>query len=159
MSQKFQRGSDKVVRNIWEWFCEQIKMHDKAGAGHPPCVLSASWGFPKVCLLLGGGELEEWKSCTFLMDGIRLPIGGARGIWKIIPHFPSWNKWCYKLWSGKGHLPRARAVRTTSRGAVRWCVHFRNNRRIITYFYFHALHFMHTKRPLATQMNWLRLTL
>ena len=51
--------------------------------------LSACWGFPKVCMLLGGGELEEWKGCTFLTDGIRLPISGAGGNWKIIPHFPS----------------------------------------------------------------------
>lgn len=45
----------------------------------------------RFCTLLGGGELQEWKSCTFLSDGIRFPISGAAGLgdWKIIPHFPS----------------------------------------------------------------------
>lgn len=49
---------------------------------------SAVWGFPKVYTLLGGG-VEEWKGCTFLSDGIRLPISRAGGNGKIIPHFPS----------------------------------------------------------------------
>lgn len=37
-------------------------------------------GIPKgfaLCTLLGGGELEGWKGCTFLSDGIRLPINGV----------------------------------------------------------------------------------
>lgn len=66
-----------------------VQMLDSAGKAAHRLFLSASWGFPQVCTLLGGGELEEWKGCTFLSDGIRLPIGGAGGNWKIIPHFPS----------------------------------------------------------------------
>lgn len=37
-------------------------------------------GIPKgfaLCTLLGGGELEGWKGCTFLSDGIRFPINGV----------------------------------------------------------------------------------
>lgn len=30
-------------------------------------------------------ELEEWKACTFLLDGIILPINRTGGNWKIIP--------------------------------------------------------------------------
>lgn len=67
--------------------------------------LSISRGLPKVYTLLGGEELEEWKACTFLLDGIRLPISGAGGNWKIIPHFPGWNKTVlYRLRGGKGDL-------------------------------------------------------
>lgn len=36
-------------------------------------------------MLPGGGELEEWLGCTFLFDGIRLPISGAGANWKIAP--------------------------------------------------------------------------
>lgn len=56
-------------------------------------------GIPKgfaLCTLLGGGELEGWKGCTFLSDGIRFPINGVGeeggGGWGKIPHFPSWNR-------------------------------------------------------------------
>lgn len=65
-----------------------VKILDSAGkATHPLFFLSARWGFPKVCMLLGGGELEEWKGCTFLPDGIRFPIGGAGAILENNPSF------------------------------------------------------------------------
>lgn len=70
----------------------------KSPTPHPPPThtpfLSGGLGIPKD-IFLDGGEVEEWKGYTFLLDGIRLPIGRAGGNGKIIPHFPKWNKWGY----------------------------------------------------------------
>lgn len=77
-------------------------------AASPP-LLSAGWGIPQVYTLLGGGEVEEWKGCTFLLDGITLPISREwEGVnWKITPHFSklkkNTNELC-RLRGGKGNL-------------------------------------------------------
>lgn len=73
-----------------QWACWYVIKTDNAPPLPPP--MPNPWrficrlGIPKgLKALLVGGVLQGWRDCTFLPDGIRLPISGAGR--KIIPHF------------------------------------------------------------------------